>query len=75
MERSLREKILSYLQVQVQRQGDGEIELMESKKALAERFGVQRTSLSRELKKMKDEGLIDYDTKGIQILKKDLLPE
>ncbi len=75
VERSLREKILSYLQVQVQRQGDGEIELMESKKALAERFGVQRTSLSRELKKMKDEGLIDYDTKGIQILKKDLLPE
>lgn len=75
VERSLREKILSYLQVQALRQGGGKIELMESKKALAERFGVQRTSLSRELKKMKDEGLIDYDSKGIQILKKDLLPE
>lgn len=68
VERSLREKIQSYLQVQAQRQGNEKIELKESKKALAERFGVQRTSLSRELKKMKDDGLIDYDAKWIQIL-------
>lgn len=69
VERSLREKIFDFLQVQAHRQGVEKIELMESKKALAERFGVQRTSLSRELKKMKDEGLIDYDMKWIQILK------
>ena len=73
VERSLREKIISYLQVQARRQGGGKIELMESKKALAERFGVQRTSLSRELKKMKDDGLIDYETKWIRILKKELV--
>ncbi|BES63830.1 Crp/Fnr family transcriptional regulator [Gottschalkiaceae bacterium SANA] len=69
VERSLREKILEFLQVQTHRQGVEKIKLMESKKALAERFGVQRTSLSRELKKMKDEGLIDYDIKWIQMLK------
>lgn len=69
VERSLREKILSFLQVQSHRQGTNRIVLKESKKALAERFGVQRTSLSRELKKMKDAGLIDYEAKWIQIVK------
>ena len=40
-----------------------------TKKALAEKFGVQRTSLSRELAKMKKDGLIDYDVKTITLLK------
>jgi CRP-like cAMP-binding protein len=71
VERSLREKIVGYLQVQAHRQGTDRIELTESKKALAERFGVQRTSLSRELKKMKDAGLIDYDAKWVEILHKE----
>ena len=68
VERSLREKIISYLNVQQQRQGSKVIQLQESKKALAERFGVQRTSLSRELKKMKADGMIDYDAQTIQII-------
>lgn len=71
VERSLREKILSFLQMQSHRQGTNRIELKESKKALAERFGVQRTSLSRELKKMKEDGLIDYEAKWIEMLKKE----
>ncbi len=70
VERSLRDKIMSYLKLQQQRQGSDIIQLLESKKALAERFGVQRTSLSRELKKMKDDGMIDYDAKTIQIILK-----
>lgn len=68
VERSLREKICAYLKLQEQRQNSDIIELRESKKALAERFGVQRTSLSRELKKMKDDGMIDYDARTIKIL-------
>ncbi len=44
-----------------------------SKKELADRFGVQRPSLFRELKKMKKEGLIDYDHKSIVILDEDRL--
>jgi CRP-like cAMP-binding protein len=70
VERSLREKIISYLKVQIHRQASERIELKESKKALAERFGVQRTSLSRELKKMKEDGLIDYSVNWIEILHK-----
>ncbi|MEA4939555.1 MAG: helix-turn-helix domain-containing protein, partial [Christensenella sp.] len=44
------------------------IKLEITKKALAERIGVQRTSLSRELTKMRDEGLIDFDSESIKVL-------
>ena len=34
-----------------------------TKQALADRFGVQRPSLSRELIKMKNENIINFDRK------------
>lgn len=43
------------------------IKLSISKKELAKKFGIQRPSLFRELKKMKEEGLIDYNHKYIRI--------
>ena len=39
-----------------------------TKKDLAEKFGVQRSSLSRELNKMRKEGLIEYDAYSITII-------
>ena len=39
-----------------------------TKQALANSFGVQRPSLSRELIKMKEEGILDYDRRTIKIL-------
>ena len=39
-----------------------------SKKEWADKLGVQRPSLSRELMNMKKDGLIDYDRKNIKIL-------
>jgi CRP-like cAMP-binding protein len=50
-------------------QNSNRIQLGITKKALAERIGVQRTSLSRELAKMKADGLIDFDDKTISLLK------
>lgn len=47
------------------------IRLPLTKKALAEKIGVQRTSLSRELAKMKKDGLILYDTDSIELLNKE----
>lgn len=38
-----------------------------SKKEMAERFGIQRPSLSRELNKMRKDGLLEYDAKTITI--------
>ncbi len=66
--RTIRQSILTYLNKQYLLQETAAIRLTLSKKAMAEMFGVSRTSLSRELQKMKQEGLIDYDNKTIHIL-------
>ena len=46
------------------------IELPITKKELAEQMGVSRTSLSREMQKMKNEGIIDYQGKHITLSSK-----
>jgi CRP-like cAMP-binding protein len=68
--RSIRESIISFLKYESKKQKSNHIKLTITKKALAEKIGVQRTSLSRELAKMKKLGLINYDAKSITILDK-----
>lgn len=64
---TLRKKLLDYLTYEQEFQKSSCIVLDGTKKKLAERLGVQRTSLSRELQKMKKDGLIDYDRNTIRI--------
>jgi CRP-like cAMP-binding protein len=71
--RTIRQSIMTYLRRQSQLQKRQRIRLTLSKKALAEMFGISRTSLSRELGRMRDEGLIDFDQKTITILDPDFL--
>ena len=59
--RSIREKILSYLSIQAQLQGTRYFEIPLGRVELAEYLCVDRSALTRELVKMKDDGLIDYD--------------
>ncbi|MGL5346421.1 MAG: Crp/Fnr family transcriptional regulator [Peptostreptococcaceae bacterium] len=73
--KSIRECIIDYLLYQYKCQNNMLIKLDRSKKELAEEFGIQRTSFSRELNKMKNDGLIDFDAKTIKILDLDLLLE
>lgn len=73
--KSIRECIIDFLLYQYNIQNNLVIKLNRSKKELAEEFGIQRTSLSRELNKMKKDGLIDYDSKTIKILDLDLFLE
>ena len=47
--RTIRESIISYLNFEAKKQNSSIIKLSMTKKALAERIGVQRTSLSREI--------------------------
>ena len=61
LNQTIRECIISYLDYESKKQESSTIKLTISKKALAERIGVQRTSLSRELAKMRNEGLIEFD--------------
>ncbi|MEC9485248.1 MAG: Crp/Fnr family transcriptional regulator [Candidatus Izemoplasma sp.] len=63
----LRDKILYYLYAQKKKQQSNIIKLDQSKEELAEALYVRRPSLSRELSKMRDEGLIDYDRHTITI--------
>ena len=66
--KTVRERITDYLSYQAKLQGTGKILLGMSKKDLAENFGVQRTSLSRELARMRSENLIEFDSTSITIL-------
>lgn len=65
--RTIRESILRFLEQERKKQSTNRIELGITKKALADRLGVQRTSLSRELSKMKKDGIVDFDTDSITI--------
>lgn len=66
--RSIRDSLVAYLKSEHKLQNSLTLQLSISKKSLADRIGVQRTSLSRELQKMKREGLVDYDKNSISIL-------
>lgn len=63
--RTIRESIISYLNYERKKQNSTTIKLSMTKKALAERIGVQRTSLSRELAKMREDGLIEFSPVSI----------
>lgn len=65
--RSIRKKIIDFLIEEYRMQGSEVIVLGISKRELAERLGMQRTSLSRELARMKKEGMFDYDARTITI--------
>lgn len=66
-QKTLRENIMVYLKQQSIIQGSSKIVLPFSKKELADYLGVQRPSLFRELKKLKDEGIIEIDNRTIQL--------
>jgi CRP-like cAMP-binding protein len=64
-QKSLRENLRDYFMALSAEQKSNNIVLPISKKQLTDYFGVQRPSLFRELKKMKDEGLIEVKNKEI----------
>ncbi len=69
---NLRSRILHYLTREMKRTGERKVLLRCSKKQLAEKLLVERTSLSRELQKMREEGVIEFDRTSITICKTDV---
>ncbi len=57
---TLREKILSYLSMEVQKQNTSYITISLDRNTMADYLGANRSALSRELSAMKKEGIIDY---------------
>ncbi len=66
--RSIREKLLAYLSVQAQTQQSRYFEIPLGRLELAEYLCVDRSALTRELVKMKEDGLIDYDRNCFRML-------
>lgn len=67
---SLKENILAYFNELAKTQKSQTIYLPVTKAQLAYHLGVQRPSLFRELKKLKDEGYLDYKSRKIILYKK-----
>ena len=59
--RTIREKLLTYLSIQAQTQASRYVEIPLGRVELAEYLCVDRSALTRELVKMREEGLLDYD--------------
>jgi CRP-like cAMP-binding protein len=66
--RTIREKLLAYLSSQAQCQDSRYFEIPLGRTELAEYLCVDRSALTRELVKMRDDGLIDYDKNCFRIL-------
>ena len=66
--KNLREKILAYLSIQAQVQGARYFEIPLGRVELAEYLCADRSALTRELAKMREEGLIDYHKNCFRIL-------
>ena len=65
---SLRGKLTAYFTELAAAQGSNEIRLPMNREDTAAYIGANRSALSRELAKMKEEGLIDYHKNQIRIL-------
>ena len=66
--RTIREKLLAYLSIQAQQQDSRYVDLPLGRVELAEYLCVDRSALTRELAKMKEEGIIDYDKNCFRVL-------
>ncbi|NBK24276.1 MAG: Crp/Fnr family transcriptional regulator [Spirochaetia bacterium] len=66
--RTLKENLLMYLKDEVVSQGSQTITLRITKKELAHRLGVERTSLSRTLALLRDEKILTFDRGRITLL-------
>ncbi len=73
-QRTTRAKLMSYLSAEAQRLGKYEFDVPYSRQQLADYLSVERSGLSVELGKMRDEGLIDF-RKNRFILKTKNSPE
>ena len=66
--RTIREKLLTYLSILAQQQNSRYFESPLGRVELAEYLCVDRSALTRELVKMKEDGLIDFDKNCFKIL-------
>ena len=69
--RSTREKLMSYLSEQSQKQGSDCFVIPFNRQQLADFLSVDRSAMSNELGKLRDEGLIEFDRSRFRLLHAD----
>lgn len=68
--KTIRDKLLSYFNLLVEKTGSNYFEIPFNKTELANYLSVDRSAMSTELSKMKEDGLIDYDKRQFHLTKK-----
>ena len=66
--RNIREKILHFLELHKLKNNSNIFLIPYSRKDMADFLGVDRSALSRELSRLKDDGLIDYEKNTFKLL-------
>jgi len=66
--RSTREKLISYLSEEARRQNSGSFTIPFNRQQLADFLSVDRSAMSNELCKMRDDGLLTFDKNKFQLL-------
>ena len=69
--KGMREKLATYLLYESQKQKSNTFQIIPNRNELAEYLNVSRTSMSRELGRMKDLGMIDFYQNSFKILSKE----
>ncbi len=67
-QRTTREKLMSYLSEESKRQGSAEFTIPYSRQQLADFLSVDRSAMSNELSKMRDEGMVEFDRSRFVLL-------
>ena len=70
---SIRQKIMDFLRIEYEKQRNFKIKMPLSRQEMADYMGIQRPSLSRELGRMREEGIIEFNKEFIIIKKLDIL--
>ena len=69
--KNIRDKLLSYFNSLSKKAGSNYFELPFNKTELANYLSVDRSAMSTELTKMKEDGLVDYEKKQFHLIKKE----
>ena len=66
-QRSTREKLLSYLSAESLKQGSSSFEIPFNRQQLADYLSVDRSAMSNELCKLRDEGILKFDKNSFEL--------
>ena len=69
--KTIRDKLMSYFTTMARKKGSDYFELPYNKTELANYLSVDRSAMSTELTRMKEDGLIDFEKKQFRLLKKE----